>query len=212
MAGFGRSQANRAVWAYRKSTQDLDGTVESLYTGSGTSTQKPWEKWPKIKKEHSSAQDIEDTNPLRGTSPTYAINCQRCVPAYEMRRRGYDVSALPAPKGDSLCEPQNLASMFDHVKLMRVHKGSGRKEIEKAMQLWGDGARAEVYIDRKDSGHVFVAEQCGGKTVFRDPQTGKASCREYFDDAIGGHTLFFRIDDAKVNDRIAQCCKEADAP
>lgn len=32
----------------------------------------------------------------RGTQ--YGVNCQRCVQAYELRRRGYDVEALPKPK------------------------------------------------------------------------------------------------------------------
>lgn len=45
---------------------------------------------------------IEDS--LKGANPKYArgtqygVNCQRCVQAYELRRRGYDVEALPKPK------------------------------------------------------------------------------------------------------------------
>jgi SPP1 gp7 family putative phage head morphogenesis protein len=46
---------------------------------------------------------IDETDALKGTNPNYALgwkyqnNCQRCVPAYELRRRGYDVTAKPKP-------------------------------------------------------------------------------------------------------------------
>lgn len=45
--------------------------------------------------------------------------------------------------------------------------------IEKSMKSFGNGARAEVYVQWKNGGaHVFVAEQIGNATVFIAPQSG----------------------------------------
>lgn len=211
-AGFSRSEENAAIWEYRSQRQSLDDAVESYYTGKGETTARPWRTWNSIQGKHTSAQDIAATNPGRGTDPAYEANCQRCVPAYEMRRRGYDVQARPAPADDALCSPQNIASMFNDVRMMRVRQGNGLKEIEQFMQLWGEGARAEVYVEMRNTGHVFVAEQRNGRTVFRDPQKGLVGCRDYFGDAVAGNTLFFRIDNAEINDLIALCCKGVDGP
>lgn len=44
------------------------------------------------------------TDALKGANPNYAsgtqygVNCQRCVQTDELKRRGYDVEALPKPK------------------------------------------------------------------------------------------------------------------
>ena len=52
--------------------------------------------WPEIDDIHSQEQDLAMTNPLYNTGDAcYRNNCQRCVVAYEARRRGYDVHAKP---------------------------------------------------------------------------------------------------------------------
>ena len=40
---------------------------------------------------------VKGANPNYHSSHDYKINCQRCVQAYELRRRGYDVVAKPKP-------------------------------------------------------------------------------------------------------------------
>ena len=49
-----------------------------------------------IKNKHTYLDDLKMTNPKYNiNSPEYRQNCQRCVCAYEMRRRGFDVTAKP---------------------------------------------------------------------------------------------------------------------
>ncbi len=47
-----------------------------------------------------------------GSHAEYNMNCQRCVVAYELRRRGYDVVALPTYQGDNL--PRGTAGGNGH--------------------------------------------------------------------------------------------------
>jgi hypothetical protein len=52
---------------------------------------------------------FEEANKMRGNphyreSETYRINCQTCVVANELRRRGFPVEALPNLKGSALEE------------------------------------------------------------------------------------------------------------
>jgi hypothetical protein len=50
----------------------------------------------RIEGEHSLQQDLAAVNPNLGTGkPEYALNCGDCIVAYEMRRRGFDVEAMP---------------------------------------------------------------------------------------------------------------------
>ena len=71
-------------------------------------------------------------------------NCTHCVPAYELRKRGYDVSALPYTD-----DPNGLSyDPFDAWEDPIIHKtpGSGREAIERAMASYGDGARVEIDV------------------------------------------------------------------
>jgi hypothetical protein len=142
-------------------------------------------------------------------------NCTHCVPAYELRKRGYDVSALPYTE-----DPNGLSyDPFDAWKDPIIHKtpGSGREAIERAMASYGDGARVEIDVGWATSdgsgfdGHVFVAEQRDGKTYFIDPQNGDADVSWYFDHVQPGATRFARIDNLTPSDRIAECCANSQA-
>ena len=142
-------------------------------------------------------------------------NCTHCVPAYELRKRGYDVSALPYTD-----DPNGLSyDPFDAWEDPIIHKnpGSGREAIERAMASYGDGARVEIDVGWATSdgsgfdGHVFVAEQRDGKTYFIDPQNGDADVSWYFDHVQPGATRFARIDNLTPSDRIAECCANSQA-
>ena len=142
-------------------------------------------------------------------------NCTHCVPAYELRKRGYDVSALPYTD-----DPNGLSyDPFDAWEDPIIHKtpGSGREAIERAMASYGDGAHVEIDVGWATSdgsgfdGHVFVAEQRDGKTYFIDPQNGDADVSWYFDHVQPGATRFARIDNLTPSDRIAECCANSQA-
>jgi hypothetical protein len=190
-----------------KNVLGVEDVAKKVYSkGNGTSS--PISTWKKIEGKHTAAQDFEATNPNYGRGlPGYESNCQRCVPTYEMRRRGYDVTAKPQPENDLLQKPEYLASMFDGAEVIRYYNGSGLPEIEAAMKEWGDGARAEVVIGLKRSAHAFVAEQKNGHTFFRDPQRNLVSCHDLFAKAESEKTLLFRVDNLEVNSEIEKCCE-----
>lgn len=167
--------------------------------------------WKHIETEHNRFEDLRDTNPNYTKGREWQVNCQRCVPTYEMRRRGFDVTAKPAPPEAS----KHLAyHPFDAWKNPDVKhcKGSGISDIQDAMKKWGDGARAQVVVYWKGGcgGHTFIAERVNGETHFIDPQTGKEGMgvEKYFDHVIEDRTQFCRIDDKEASTYILDCCKE----
>ena len=162
----------------------------------------------------SEALKISNPNYYTG-EPKWRRNCQRCVFAYEMNRRGFDVEAKPRildgfdslPKMD---HPKGWSHVMKGATLLTPSPDGQnvKKSIESQMKSWGDGARAVVRV-RWDTGkgHVFVAEQMGGKTYFVDPQSGKKSCGHYFSKIIGSETRLMRMDNLEPTELIAECVK-----
>ncbi len=155
------------------------------------------------------SDDLSKTNPNWSTQEAqWRNNCQRCVPTYEMRRRGFNVTAKPQPEADTRNDyiAMNPWKVWKNPKLQSFN---AKNDIETAMATMGDGARVQIKLVFKNGqGHTFVAEQMGGKTVFLDPQTGK-ECSNYFDDKAtsnGWNNLFWRIDDQEPSDYIIDCC------
>lgn len=142
---------------------------------------------PLIKGKHTIEDDLIAVNPdfllLSGTD----TNCYSVVYAYEARRRGVDVIAIPGetiPGKDVLSGFQNLN-----------FAGYTKEKIEKEMKEFGDGARMEILVNWKSNpkkSHVFIAEQIDGKTHFIDPQRHLINCDKYFN--IAKNILATRID------------------
>ena len=154
---------------------------------------------------------------LKATNPNYISgeykwrnNCQRCVSAYEMRRRGYNVTAKPLP---GKLADDYLAQWFEHAwenaNTIFCNKGSGKKEIEGYMKQWGNGSRAVIRVKRRwgGGGHVFVAENIEGKIRYYDPQSGDNDCSGYFRDAREGKSTITRVDNLAPSEHIKDCCE-----
>lgn len=158
-------------------------------------------------------EDLMAVNPNYSTKEyKWTMNCQRCVSTYEMRRRGYRVTARPIP---GRVENDDLAAWFElaweNADRKWCMSGSGKKQVEGFMKRWGDGSRAVVGVGfDSTSGHVFFAEQIDGETVYVDPQNPSADCAEYFKMAVKGRTHITRIDNLQPSDRITDCCKNGD--
>lgn len=151
----------------------------------------------------------EATNPNYnpGEVNEWYINCQRCVPTYEMLRRGLDVTALPCNGGYDYLASHPF-SVWENASVL-LCRGSGKSEIESAMRAWGDDARAQITVMwTRTSGHTFLAEQRGGKTYFIDPQSGNENYLDWVDSAIPGMTQFCRIDDLNSSPLINHCYRE----
>ncbi len=162
--------------------------------------------WARIQGEHSQKEDLMKTNPHVNTGlPAWTENCQRCVPTYEMRRRGYDVEALPAKAMDHLA--RNPFDVWENPNVIRC-QDNGYGQIRDLMLQWGDGARCQivVYWDGMQGGHTFVAEQIGDETRFYDPQTGDEDVSWYFSQVADGRTQVARIDNLKPSKYITECC------
>lgn len=151
----------------------------------------------------------EATNPNYNSEEVnqWYINCQRCVPTYEMLRRGLDVTALPCD-GDYDYLASHPFSVWENANVISCI-GQGKSEIETAMNSWGDGARAQITVMwTRTSGHTFLAEQRGGQTYFIDPQSGNENYLDWIDSAIPGMTQFCRIDNLDTSPFINHCYRE----
>ena len=149
----------------------------------------------------------EKANPNFHVDTAYQINCQRCVPVYELRRRGYPVTAMP--KRNQYDGKANAClygyECFDSPQVKGVwgrHQVLNKTDLLKALKDLPDGARVGIiwaWPGKSRSGHTTVCEKINGKLVFMDPQTGKIG-----DETLGkAHRSFgyswYRMDDLELN-------------
>ena len=152
---------------------------------------------------------LTQTNPNYNLSPEWNDNCQRCVPALEVNRRGNNVTARPSTYGsDHLA--YHPYDVWENPEVIST-TGSGIEDIQSTLSQWGDGARAQVVVywaGPFGGGHTFIAEQINGETVFSDPQTGNTNVTSYFNRVIDNSTTFCRIDNLGFSDYINDCYME----
>lgn len=132
-----------------------------------------------------------------------------------MRRRGYNVTALPVYKDDRLPVVNSFGNgiwqgAFKGAKNVRVGATTPRKvqsNLEAKMKSYGNGARAIVRIP----GHVFNCENVNGKIRYVDAQIGK---RYTSNDVFGRLTKeqlktvrIIRTDNLKISDRARKSVK-----
>lgn len=175
--------------------------------------QRPMERlytrdWEKINVQHEVQRDLDASNPNFEMGREWKINCQRCVPTFEMRRRGYDVTAKPKPV-DDLDLSYRPFDVWEKPDVISC-KGDGLQDVQNSMAKWGDGARAQVVVVWKNtnSGHTFSAEQVDGKTRFYDPQSGSSDVIRYFKNVEPDSVKICRIDKLDVTDKILDCCRK----
>ena len=135
----------------------------------------------------SIANSFMQSNPYYSKAyADFSMNCQRCVVAYEARRRGYDVVAQPRHNNDKLAE----VAYFNKDGSMNgrwqgAFKGARTKSmadstpeavvknINRTMREYGNGSRGVISILWKGGGgHVFNVENKGGSIFYVDAQTG----------------------------------------
>lgn len=210
---------------FRKmSAGDQQKTLDAALAPGSTPVVNGRRVYKKIEGEHSADSDLAKVNPNFKTGKDkggrYSNNCQRCVPTYEARRRGLDVVAKPIAMNewgkvssfDRFHSRNAYKAIFDGAEWVKAPSSPADK-IEKSMRGWGDGSRAEVYVfwdpaktDGQAGGHVFVAENVGGKVRFIDPQNGSDDVSCYFDIIINSRTEFARIDNLDFTDALDDCC------
>ncbi len=103
----------------------------------------------------------------------YQSNCQRCVVAYELNRRGYNVEAEATFQNDPYPSGGHWKTAFNGAKDEYVGASTTakvNKNIRDNMQNWGNGSRGVVRVSGTNGGHVFNVEYRNGKLSYYDPQ------------------------------------------
>lgn len=168
------------------------------------------QKWKRINFKKDIDTTLKECNPNYSLGKEWRTNCQRCVPTYEMRCRGYDVTASPKPINPERTDlSYSPFGVWQNPEVIKCSK-NGINDIEKKMQEWGDGARAQVVVVWKNTkaGHTFVAERINGKTIYIDPQNGKNDVTNYFSRVENGSVRIARIDNQDITSKILDCCRK----
>lgn len=161
---------------------------------------------------------LSGTNPNYDKAREYQINCQRCVPTYEMRRRGYDVEALGNLRGSvklgNLEKMKELWSLEDKDILrnyIEIKRGENitikDADFGNVLDFIEDsdiGSRFQIswWWSKNRTGHTVVAENTRKGAMFIDPQIGKTFTTEQFWrlDKNKRKMFLFRIDNRKINE------------
>ena len=153
-------------------------------------------------KAFSIESSVKKANPNYSQGGAYTINCQRCVQAYELRRRGYNVEAMPKPPAaqNTVCWGSEVFNGYGKSRLDAVGAyttGQSAKQVKAELAQAPDGARYSIYIQWKNSrsAHVFVAEKENGVVKYYDPQPGNMDASSYFARGKANRFGFFRMDD-----------------
>lgn len=167
-------------------------------------------------RELSIIADIKATNPRFSTHTLeYTENCQRCVVAYEARRRGYNVIAKPRilSRTDPLpymAHPFGWPAAYKNQKLESCAAATGnlaRKKVEALMESYGDKSRAIVKVDwlMKNKGHLFIAENQNDIIYLVDPQTGSLDVTWYFNYINPNNVVIMRTDKTEFTELASLC-------
>lgn len=151
-----------------------------------------------------------------GTYKEFTENCQRCVIAYELRRRGYDVTAQPTYQNDILPNQAyrgkdgrrwaHWMGAFQGARPESLAAGSPAaavKALNSAMRKYGDGSRAILQIRWKGGdGHVLNVEYRNGRVYLNDAQAGgRYNAQELFSRVLTADTQLVRTDNLKLSER-----------
>lgn len=158
--------------------------------------------------EHSIQDDLKAVNPNRDKDEEHQTNCVNCAATYELRRRGYDVEALPS---NGRSDFNNMFDGFTPIELSSIDKDetSARVEMLTQIQSWGDGARGTIRgdWDGEDFGHRFSIEVADKDVMFLDSQNISANATEYMRCMQWDTIAFGRLDNLQPNELIKTACK-----
>lgn len=159
-------------------------------------------------------------NPLYGHGTQYSVNCQTCTYVHELRRMGFDVTAMGNEKGavSSYLKSQGMTwkdrfttdgntglpyNMTHRWARSKGYKTMTEKRLrEYFTETMADDGRYEVYCCWKSgSAHVFMCEVKNGKMMFFDPQTGAQDASSYIKRMKTNFVSVERIDDKLLSSR-----------
>ena len=157
---------------------------------------------------------LANANPNYNKGKEYQYNCQRCVVAYALLRRGEDVEALPERKGDTTSD--HWKEFFENqqwepIRLDKLARPLADRQkqtqmvIEEEVKSWGDGSIGVIYVEwsKNQYAHTFNVENVNGKVRFVDAQDGTTDASGYFKKirANNNTTWLSRVDNLKPNQK-----------
>lgn len=143
--------------------------------------------------EMTKKEDMKMVNPSFGNFDNNTKNnCMLCTTAYDMRRRGYEVSAKKASSGYEMSDakrwykgaklvttvetPKELKTFSDRWNYGKAASGGNKELTNKVVSellKQGDGARGNLMMtwDIYGNGHSVIYEVEDGKVILRDCQS-----------------------------------------
>lgn len=181
MSDYQRSKLEAKLIVDKMALEDMAVLKESRYEGYLQKALLPYDNAYDPYYEFSAVQgshSIEDDSSVDVINPKkLKYNCQRCVIAYELRRRGYDVTASEGD-GGYLADDTLLKICFKDSEITEYGKKTFfdcTDSIKKQMLKYGNGSRSIISISGPDNGHVINAEVVDGEVFGIDSQNGIVS-------------------------------------
>ncbi len=181
-------------------------------------------KVPRKKKQMSCDEDMRLVNAKNGTRSKYKNNCLYCTLAYDLRRRGYDVSAGKAAdsvrddilftilyKGVTLygAKSIDLGPNATPVKEYMAHASDPKKWAEgkvkirdsvmQTLSTFPEGSNGNLSVNWEGGGgHSIAWSRENGKSVLRDTQINKTLDPEWLFSYVSPaqQTTICRLDNA----------------
>ena len=120
--------------------------------------------------------DMAACNRQYSKGGVYKNNCISCALAYDLRRRGYDVEAVPIDTTSATNGSLPVQLGFykgEKLEVFEVPKDlyAATKRFSNQILKYGDGSRGMLRIRWKNGdGHAAVWEVDGNSVIVRDPQ------------------------------------------
>lgn len=147
--------------------------------------------------------DTKAINPNYRLGQEWQVNCQRVSVAYEMRRRGLDVVALPNRKGiDKQYTLTDLRELWQPPEGQTSKRtfsvyGTNHRQLDAQVNTWPPGARGWIVSHWKaGGGHIWNVEvDADGQVHYIDAQIGRElpGGEPHFSDAR--ELFLMRVDD-----------------
>lgn len=146
----------------------------------------------------------------------YQANCQRCVIAYELNRRGYNVEAEATASNDTYPSGGHWKTAFNGAKSEGVGASTTaavNKNIKDKMSGWGDGSRGIVEVSGRGGGHVFNVEYHKGKLSYYDAQHNvQYDPKRVFNHVTKSRVSVVRTDNLSIGDNVRDMVRQSRTP
>ena len=167
------------------------------------------EMLPNLKRKTTETNQNEDMaacNPEYVKGGVYKNNCISCALAYDMRRRGYDVEAMPIDTTSATNGSLPVQLGFykgEKLESFEVPNDPdvAAKQCTKRIHKYGDGSGGMLRIRWKNGdGHAVVWEVDGNSVIVRDPQNN--TIVDLLDYMRRAKTFYyFRVDNLELTNK-----------